>query len=109
MPLTATIKEHWMVNTKINVIGTLVASGNYAAGGEVPAFSSAESCKIKTGSAAVFEIVSGISKYMYRFNIANGKILVFDPATGLEIATAAYPAGVTGDTITFLAIYHKFN
>jgi hypothetical protein len=95
------------------VVGTIVASGNYVnPNGDTPSplLSAIPGARLAKNPKEV--IIQGIAGYIYRWVAATGKILVFfadnnNAADGplIEIPNGAYPAGVTGDTITFTAIY----
>lgn len=85
--------------------GTIVFSGNYVAGGET--LSLPRPAGVQRGPTIV--MVDGISGYKYEYNPLNGKILVRQSAAAgaafAELAAAAYPAGVTGDTVTYMAFF----
>lgn len=85
----------------IRTMGTLVFSGNYVTGGEVAPF-------VKPGTTkSPYDVkISGQGTHDYKFDVATGKIKVF--LAGVEIAAAAYPAAVTGDTVRYEAEYPKF-
>ena len=96
------------------VIGTVtVNAGDYATGGLT--LSLADAAINASWLPVWVDIVSPTSGYVYRFNpgtaLANGKLLIFgqDGTTGplKEIAAAATPAGVTGDTINIRAEFTK--
>jgi hypothetical protein len=88
--------------------GKLTPSGNYALGGEVVPFRG----KMPTTKQPVFVDVRGKAGYVYEYDYANDKLLVRQEgaaaAPAVELAAAAYPAGVTGDDIRFTATYPKF-
>lgn len=91
------------------VVGTLTASGNYAAGGDAPSWASS---LIKSTKAPYCVFLSGIAGFVYVWDRAAGKVWTYtsganaqDPLA--ELSAGAYPAGVTGDTITFLALFPK--
>lgn len=108
--ITATVTRAWVAGNVINVIGTLVASGNYATGGDAITISSAHRAKIKSGSAPLYLEVHGITGYLYSYVASGttGSMKVVISSTGLELAAGGYPAGVTGDSIVFYATFKKF-
>lgn len=83
------------------IVGTLVASGNYATGGEVPSGIT----KPATTKDPFIANIQGKGVYDYKYDFATGKVKVF--TAGVEHAAAAYNAGVTGDTITMELEYPK--
>jgi hypothetical protein len=92
----------------IIISGTLTASGSYAASGDALDFSTVSGI---TNRRPVFVLITGIAGFIYQYDIANKKMWVrcntaggADNALG-EHSVGAYAAGVTGDTITFLAIW----
>lgn len=108
MALVATVKDHWEDTKRVHVVGSIVATGNYVTGGDTVSFGLP---LIKSNSTPAYLVANGLSKYLLSFvlgsNIGNGKIKITIPDTGLELAQAAYPAAITGDTITFYGIFHK--
>jgi hypothetical protein len=104
-----------------NILGTAVISaGNYVAGGIattwVPMtnasgknFFPAAGYKSLKPSFALFQSISG-SGYGYEWNLATNKLQIFVTGTAAgnpseELPAGATPAGVTGDSIQFLAIF----
>lgn len=108
MALAVTVTNHWEDTKRVMVIGTLVATGNYVTGGDTINFGDP---LIKSNSAPLFVVFNRLSKYLmamvFGTLISNGKVKFTVPDTGLEVAAGAYPAGITGDTITFFAIFKK--
>lgn len=108
MALAVTITDHWTDGKRIHVIGSIVASGNYVANGDTLNLASTE---IKSASLPEFVMVKGVSGYTYDYvagtTQANGKLKSYS-AYATELAAGAYPAGNTGDTIKFYAIFPKF-
>lgn len=92
----------------IEVLGTFTASGNYAAGGTAVAWTG---LGIKSTQAPLFVQVVGKAGYVYEYDDANAKLLTRESVAAgnplAEIPTAAYPAGVTGDTIKYRAVFKK--
>lgn len=119
LAITVTKTPKFTGNT-LKLFGSIVASGTYAAGGDVLNFLTAtyppgQTPPPVTGLPLVVYIQSakagGLSGFQYGFNPgttqANGKMQVFTGAAAqaalTELSNGAYPAGVTGDTITFEA------
>lgn len=88
-------------NRSVRVVGALVASGNYATGGEIPSGLNAPG----TTKAPFIANIQGKGVYDYKYDFATGKVKVF--TAGVEHAAAAYNAGVTGDVITMELEYPK--
>lgn len=86
----------------IRVQGTLVASSNYASGGEVP------TGIVKPGTTKdPFKVViTGKGVYDYKYDFQTGKVKVF--TAGVEHAAAAYNAAVSSDVIFMELEYPKF-
>lgn len=85
--------------------GTIVFAGNYVAGGEVLSLPKPAGVQ----RPPTFVLIQGIAGFKYEYNPANAKVLVRQSAGAAaamaEIAVAAYPAGVTGDTVTYMAFF----
>lgn len=128
MALAVTIVKIDSDTNSTYVLGTIAASGNYAAGGDTLSF--ANPTNPKGGTLNVQSIPrqvwiqsqasGGGSGWIYSFRpgttIANAKMQVFgqQPTSATagviplsELAAAAYPASITGDTIVFEAIFDK--
>lgn len=123
LAVTVTKTPKITMNT-IRIFGTIVASGTYAAGGDTLNFLTATYPPGQTpppvsGVPLIVYIQSaksgGVSGFQYPFNPgttqANGKMQVFTGAAAqsalTELSNGAYPAGVTGDTITFEAEFER--
>ena len=112
MALNVTVTSHWWDGKRIHAIGTIVATGNYATGGDILDLSD---FSIKSNRVPLFVDVIGIAGYDYRYvngtTIANGKLMAFQngavTSPAAELAAAAYPAGALADTIKFHAIFRK--
>lgn len=110
MSVSLTIQDHWDDGKRLHVVGQLTFTGNYTTGGDAINLALAA---IKTGAGRIPIIVSvnGLNNFEYDYvtgtNMSNGKIKVQAFSTG-EINQAAYPAGVTGDTVSIYMIVHKF-
>ena len=115
MPLAVTINNVDVTQDSLLVRGTLVASGSYVAGGDTLDFSAKGDLPVSIAPRDVF--IHGVAGFVYEFvrgtTLANSKVKVrVDGAGGVNVAlgehtAVAYVAGVTGDTITFLAIFDK--
>lgn len=107
MAVTPTITSQDAMGRIVEVRGTLAFSGNYVTDGEVPTFAG-----VRSSSVTPTQLwAEGIAGFKYEWNPANGKILVRQSAGTAaamgQISAAAYPAGVTGDTIRFVAEFKK--
>ncbi len=108
MAVTATVTDHWEDGKRVHVIGTLVFSGNYAAGGDTVTVSNLP--LIKSASPPNWAEALGQSKYKYVFifsGLTTGKVKIITPDTGAELAAGAYSATITQDTVLFYAIFPK--
>jgi hypothetical protein len=100
----------------------VVASNNYAAGGDTLDLTALADFIKSSGPPVVVELFSqkagGTSGFMYAYSPAavnpaqnNGKMQVFTGAAAqaalTELANGAYPAGVTGDTIIGIAYFPR--
>lgn len=109
MAITATIVDQVNLGSRILVEGTLVFSGNYATGGEVPTYPGLRSSKILPTS---FQAWCPLGYYM-AFDKVTGKLMVFqDNGTATaaalpQIPAAAYPGALTGIVTHFFAFFKK--
>lgn len=87
----------------IKIAGSLVFSGNYVTGGEVPSGLK----KPGTTKDPISVTFTNRGDHTFRYDPATGKILAYAPG-GAQLAAAAYPAGVTGDAVQMTAEYPKF-
>ncbi len=110
MAIAVTITDRWNDGKRLHVSGTLGFSGNYATGGDTLDFTG----KVTASRAPVDLSVDGQAGFKYNAvkgtTIANNKVKVFQTGAAVsspfaELAAAAYPAGVTGDTVGFQAIF----
>ena len=105
MALAVAVTKRLKFNNGVMVIGAITASGSYTTGGEALALTTLSGLN---RAPAKVEIV-GKAGYKYEWDAANAKMLTRQCAAAsnpmAEISAAAYPAGVTGDTITFTAYY----
>jgi len=89
------------------------AADTYAAGGL--ALGAAEfrgKLLLSAESKPKYMLVSGIAGYHYEYKVSTGKLFIRQSAAAAnpeaEIPTAAVPAAVSGDTISFMALFEKF-
>jgi len=105
------VNDTWSDGKRQHVIGTVVVSaspGTYTAGGLALAINDP---KIKSTHLRLL-ILQGLSaEFRYAYLAATGKLKIYDEdqTSGVqaELATAATPAGVSDDTITFYAIFDQ--
>lgn len=103
MPMVVTTTMQSTDQKTQKVLGTIVFSGNYPAGGE--AFPTQA---VGTDKAPLRVVINGINLvHGYVYNPATGKVMARLIATGAEHAAAAYAANITGDVINFEATYPK--
>lgn len=116
--VTANI-ETPLVGKGVLVIGTLAisaAADTYATGGlALGAAEFRNKVALSVESKPRWLIAFGKSGYFYEYDVANGKLLVraqtnaaAEDAPLGELTAAAMPAGVSGDTINFIALFDKF-
>ncbi len=104
----------------IYVYGTITLSGSYVTGGDTwdltalskpinhPGIPSGTSGAANLPTQVYIQGVNGNSyAYVKGTTRANGKLKCFAPG-GTEAGAVAYPAGFTGDTITFQAVFPRF-
>jgi len=115
MALAFTLIDTWDDGKRIHVTGTVAASGSYTTGGDTldlsqyPIIASTQPPIQGTGW------MDGLAGYDYTFapgaalNANKVKIFAQGTAAGAfpELAAGAYPAAITGDTITLYAIFKK--
>jgi hypothetical protein len=99
MALAATVTKKWFDGKKMWVIVSIVASGNYATGGDTL---NLQSIGIQSNQAPFYGAITGQSATAYAWvpgaTQANGKVKCFQGALA-EVAAGAYPGSITGDTI----------
>jgi hypothetical protein len=120
MAVAVSFTDVWTDGRRIHAIGTLVFSGNYAAGGDAIAIKAATATSTrnwKSKDHPIHVIIQGKGGYFYEYDLANRKVKVRqnkNPADAggadipfPELAAAAYPAGVINDVVTFYAMGKK--
>jgi hypothetical protein len=115
MALSFSLVDTWDDGKRVHVTGTLAASGSYTTGGDTidlsqfPVIASAQ--PPIQGTAWM----DGLAGYDYVFmpgaTMNSGKVKIFQQGSGAgafpELAAGAYPAAITGDTISFYGISKK--
>lgn len=107
MSLALTVTKQWWDGKKLHVIGTVVASSTYATNGDTISFAS---LGIESSQAPLWVKFNSLNGYAYVYSPASpstqstGKMRV-NTTSNTELAAGAYPAGVTGDTIGYYAIF----
>ena len=116
MALAFSLVDTWDDGKRIHVSGMVAATGSYATGGDtldlsqVPIIASAQ--PPIQGTAWM----DGLAGYDYVFTpgaaLNSNKVKMFACAATVqaafpELTAGAYPAAITGDTITFYGIFKK--
>lgn len=111
--VTPTVVDQWFDGERTHVIGTMtVNAGNYATNGIVCSFAGL----VKGNSQAPkYCNINGVAGFQYRFtpgtDASNGLFLIYVEATVstntplAQHSVAAIVSGVTGDTISFYAVF----
>jgi len=117
MALAFTLVDSWDDGRRIHVAGTIVASGNYATGGDALDLSSIGAAGVPTTKPPIQGTawMDGLAGYDYVFSpgatINANKVKMFQQASGAgafsELAAGAYPTAISGDTITFYGIFPR--
>lgn len=90
------------------VVGTITPSGDYETGGNALDLSKVAGL---TNRQPDVVLVGGIAGFIYQYDKANKKLLVYTNTAGGENnalgehTAATYVAGVSGDTINFVALW----
>jgi len=117
MAIVVTFDDVWTDVKRLHAVGTIVLTGNYAAGGEPidikAASASARGHRWFANSDPFFVVVQGIAGFVYAYNLATKKLMVFANSAGganlalTEHTAVAYVAGILADTIKFYAVGKK--
>ena len=124
MSISVSIQSIDETTKYLYVTGLLIASGNYPTGGDTcdftaavidPDFTGPASLPLPTSKAPTqftAESQGGLLGYQYvpvkGAALNNSKLKVSALNTfGTELSAGAYPAAVTGDSITFSAVFKK--
>lgn len=115
MALAFTLIDTWDDGKRIHVAGTVAASGSYTTGGDSLDLSQYSIIPSTQAPIQGTGWMDGLAGYDYVFSpgaaINSNKVRVFAQGTSAgafpELAAGAYPAAITGDTITLYAIFKK--
>ena len=110
MTLVLTNTERWFDGQRLHQVGTILASANYATGGELVIFSQAD---VKASKVPDWVEIHGMAGYVYSYNpgatIDLGKMLAFeagaDAAPLDEVPASTMPAALIADIIRYHAIF----
>src|SRR5574343_1122090 len=104
--VASSVKRGKLLSNGVAVVGIITASGSYSASGDTLDLSKIPGI---TNRKPDFVDIKGIAGYYYEYDAANGKVWdrqsAGSAAPMAEISATTYPAGVSGDTIRFLAIW----
>ncbi len=109
MPATFTLVDHWNDGKRLHFQGTVAFTTNYASGGETLDLSDS---LLPVQGIPLFVWLKGEAGFVYEYtkgtNMSDGKAPVRQEAAAVnpaaELPVAAYPAGVTGDTVELYGI-----
>ena len=115
MALAFTLVDTWDDGKRIHVSGTATASGNYSTGGDTLDLSQFPVVAATQPPVQGTAWMDGLAGYDYVFApgsaMNNGKVKIFQQGASAgafpELAAGAYPAAITGDTITVYGIFKK--
>ncbi|HTU34270.1 MAG TPA: hypothetical protein VMF66_10750 [Candidatus Acidoferrum sp.] len=115
MALTFTLVDTWDDGKRVHASGTVSASGNYTSGGDTLDLSQFPILASSQTPIQGTAWLDGLAGYDYVFAPGsaqnNGKVKIFQQGSSAgafpELAAGAYPAAITGDTITFYGIFKK--
>lgn len=117
MALAFMLVDSWDDGNRIHVAGKITASGSYATGGDTLDLTAIGSLGVPTTQAPIQGTASmdGLAGYDYTFSVGtainSNKVKIFQQASSAgafaELAAGAYPAAITGDTITFYGIFPR--
>jgi len=117
MALAFTLVDFWDDGKRIHVAGTISASGNYATGGDTLDLTELGSLGVPTTQPPIQGTawMDGLAGYDYVFSpgaaINSSKVKIFEQASAAgafaELASGAYPAAISADTITFYGVFPR--
>ena len=115
MALTFTLVDTWDDGKRVHVAGTATASGNYTTSGDTLDLSQFPIIAATQAPVQGTAWMDGLAGYDYVYYpgtaMNNGKVKIFQQGAAAgafqELAAGAYPAAITGDTITFYGIFKK--
>lgn len=114
---TTTITNQWSDGQRLHVLGNIVMAGVYVALGDILNWQNAIDSRqgfigLMTQNQPDYVIITGIAGFVYVWTPATQKLQIRTGAAAqaalTDLTPGALPAGVTGDTITFYAIFKKF-
>lgn len=105
MTLVLTNTSRWFDGQRLHQVGSIVVTGSYLTPlGEVLSLANPE---IKSSRLPDFMLIQGRTGFTYAYNpntdISDGTMSVF--LAGVEASAGLYPGLVTGDVITYHAIF----
>jgi len=115
MALSFSLVDTWDDGKRVHVTGTVAASGSYTTGGDtldLSQFPIIASTQPPIQGAAW---IDGLAGYDYVFApgaaMNSNKVKIFQQGASAgafpELAAGAYPAAITGDTVSFYGIFKK--
>ena len=115
MALTFSIVDTWDDGQRVHLAGTVAASGNYATGGDTLDLSKNPVVASTQAPLQGTAWMDGLAGYDYVFTpgtaASNCKVKIFQQGASAgafpELASGAYPAAITSDTVTFYGIFKK--
>ena len=115
MALAFSLVDTWDDGKRIHVAGTVSASGNYTIGGDTLDLSQLPIIASTQPPIQGTAWMDGLAGYDYVFApgsaMNSNKVKIFQQASGAgafaELASGAYPAAITGDSITFYGMFKK--
>ncbi len=104
MTLVITNEKRWFDGQRIHQVGTILASDNYATGGDVLDFRDGE---IKSSRIPDRVDIYGIAGWQYAYDPQTGieDGLMLAHFAGVEEGAGAYDAAIIADTIRYHAIF----
>lgn len=120
MAVTFKVAYQWEDTKTVNVVGTLIFSGNYVVGGDTVNFGTISvdtfGVSIKSNVAPLWlDIQANIASFQF-IGLPSGppytppptaKVQIFNATTGLELAAGAYPAAITSALVQFSLLSQK--
>lgn len=115
MALTFSLVDTWDDGKRVHVTGTVAASGSYTTGGDTVDLSQFPLIASTQAPIQGTAWMDGLAGYDYVFApgaaMNSGKVKMFQQGASAgafpELAAGAYPAAITGDTISFYGIFKK--
>jgi len=117
MALAFTLVDSWDDGRRIHVAGTVAASGSYTTGGDTLDLSGIGALGVPTTKPPIQGTawMDGLAGNDYVFSpgaaINANTVKMFQQSSGAgafsELAAGAYPAAISGDTITFYGIFPR--